>query len=77
MLLSHAVRAVYIESCSMFVRGGVYRVVRYAMGSTAAKFSVALPIPQIGCTVFANEREFLSRASKATSSAAADAENTE
>src|SRR5437588_4506604 len=41
MLLSYAVRAVYIESCSMFVRGGVYRVVRYAMGSTAAKFSVS------------------------------------
>ena len=30
MLLSYSVRAVYIESCSMFVRGGVYRVVRYA-----------------------------------------------
>src|SRR2546423_6373889 len=41
MLLSYAVRAVYIESCSMFVRGGVYKVVRYAMGSTAAKFSVS------------------------------------
>src|SRR2546425_3147529 len=41
MLLSYSVRAVYIESCSMFVRGGVYRVVRYAMGSTAAKFSVS------------------------------------
>ncbi len=41
MLLSYAVRAVYIESCSMFVRGGVYRVVRYAMGGTAAKFSVS------------------------------------
>src|SRR5436190_14690800 len=41
MLLSYAVRAVYIESCSMFVRGGVYRVVRYAMGNTAAKFSVS------------------------------------
>ena len=41
MLLSHSVRAVYIESCSMFVRGGVYRVVRYAMGSTAAKISVS------------------------------------
>src|SRR5881628_548515 len=35
MLFSYAVRAVYIESCSMFVRGGVYRVVREAMGSTA------------------------------------------
>jgi len=27
MLSSYAVRAIYIESCSMFVRGGVYRVV--------------------------------------------------
>ena len=26
MLLSYAVRAVYIESCGMFTRGGVYRV---------------------------------------------------
>src|SRR2546423_498901 len=41
MLFSYAVRAVYIESCSMFVRGGVYRVVREAMGATAAKFSVS------------------------------------
>src|SRR6266576_1702427 len=41
MLFSYAVRAVYIESCSMFVRGGVYRVVREAMGPTAAKFSVS------------------------------------
>jgi amino acid transporter len=41
MLFSYAVRAVYIESCSMFVRGGVYRVVREAMGSVAAKFSVS------------------------------------
>src|SRR5438874_1858704 len=41
MLFSYVVRAVYIESCSMFVRGGVYRVVRAAMGATAAKFSVS------------------------------------
>ena len=41
MLFSYAVRAVYIESCSMFVRGGVYKVVREAMGSTAAKLSVS------------------------------------
>ena len=41
MLLSYAVRAVYIESCSMFVRGGVYRVVKEAMGGTLAKFSVS------------------------------------
>src|SRR5262245_25470226 len=41
MLFSYAVRAVYVESCSMFVRGGVYRVVKAAMGPTAAKFSVS------------------------------------
>lgn len=41
MLFSYAVYAVYVESCSMFVRGGVYRVVREAMGGTAAKFSVS------------------------------------
>src|SRR5450432_3627527 len=41
MLFSYGVRAVYIESCSMFVRGGVYRVVHEAMGGTAAKFSVS------------------------------------
>src|SRR5450759_1228591 len=41
MLFSYAVRAVYVESCSMFVRGGVYRVVHEAMGGTAAKLSVS------------------------------------
>src|SRR5919197_5845323 len=41
MVLAYAVRAVYIESCGMFVRGGVYRVVKEAMGSTLAKFSVS------------------------------------
>jgi amino acid transporter len=41
MILAYAVRSVYIESCSMFVRGGVYRVVKEAMGSTIAKFSVS------------------------------------
>src|SRR5437016_7044875 len=41
MVLSFAVRALYIESCSMFVRGGVYRVVKEAMGGTLAKFSVS------------------------------------
>src|ERR1700751_2011688 len=29
MLFSYAVRAVYVESCSMFVRGGVYRAVKF------------------------------------------------
>src|SRR5262252_3619167 len=41
ILFSYAVRSMYIESCSMFVRGGVYRVVKEAMGGTLAKFSVS------------------------------------
>src|SRR5512136_2894225 len=41
MLFSYAVRAIYVESCSMFVRGGVYRVVHEALGGTLAKFSVS------------------------------------
>src|SRR6266704_3527406 len=41
MIIAYAVRSMYIESCSMFVRGGVYRVVKEAMGSTIAKFSVS------------------------------------
>ncbi|MCX7017459.1 MAG: amino acid permease [bacterium] len=41
MLFSYAVRAVYVESCSMFVRGGVYRIVKEAMGNTMAKISVS------------------------------------
>jgi amino acid transporter len=41
MLFSYAVRAIYIESSSMFVRGGVYRVVKEAMGGSLAKFSVS------------------------------------
>ncbi len=41
MFFSFAVRAVYIESCSMFVRGGVYVVVRDAMGPSMAKLSVS------------------------------------
>src|SRR5437773_959482 len=41
MLLAFAVQSLYFESCSMFVRGGVYRVVKEGMGSTLAKFSVS------------------------------------
>jgi len=41
MLFSFTVRAVYVESCSMFVRGGVYRVVKEALGGTLAKLSVS------------------------------------
>jgi amino acid transporter len=41
MLFSYAVRSVYLESCSLFVRGGVYRVVKEAMGGFLAKLSVS------------------------------------
>lgn len=41
MLFSYAVRAIYIESCAMFTRGGVYRVVKQALGGTVAKLSVS------------------------------------
>src|SRR5438270_1954380 len=41
MIFSYAVRSVYIESCSLFVRGGVYRVVKEAMGGFLAKLSVS------------------------------------
>jgi len=41
MLFSFAVRNIYIESSTMFVRGGVYVVVRRALGGTLAKLSVS------------------------------------
>src|SRR5271154_2011971 len=41
MLFSFAVRAVYVESCSMFPRGGVYRIGKEALGGTFAKLSVS------------------------------------
>ena len=41
MLFAFAVRSIYMESCSMFVRGGVYVVVRDSMGHAMAKFSVS------------------------------------
>src|SRR5438132_11689825 len=41
MLLAYAVCALYMESCSMFVRGGVYRVVKEAMCARMAKLSVS------------------------------------
>ena len=41
MLFSYGVRSIYIESCSLFVRGGVYRVVKEAMGGFLAKLSVS------------------------------------
>src|SRR5262245_33512445 len=41
MLFSFAVRSIYMESCSMYVRGGVYVVVRDAMGPFPACLSVS------------------------------------
>jgi amino acid transporter len=41
MLFSFLVRSVYMESCSMFVRGGVYIVVKDSIGPTVAKLSVS------------------------------------
>ncbi|MGC9159059.1 MAG: APC family permease [Terracidiphilus sp.] len=41
MLFAFAVCAVYVESCSMFTRGGVYRVVKEALGGNFAKLSVS------------------------------------
>src|ERR1700674_3989250 len=41
MLFSYAVRAVDVESCSMFVGGGIYRAVKQSLGGTLAKFSVS------------------------------------
>jgi amino acid transporter len=41
MIFSFAVRSVYMESCGMFVRGGVYVVVKDSMGPAIARFSVS------------------------------------
>src|SRR4029450_3010257 len=41
MLFSFAVRSIYMESSSMYVRGGVYVVVRDAMGPFLARLSVS------------------------------------
>jgi amino acid transporter len=41
LFFSYAVRSVYIESCSLFVRGGVYRTVKEALGGWPAKMAVS------------------------------------
>ena len=41
MVFSYAISLVYVESVSMFVRGGVYRVTCAALGSVAAKIAVS------------------------------------
>ncbi len=41
MIFSGLMLMVYVESCAMFVRGGVYKVVNEAMGHSMAKISVS------------------------------------
>jgi hypothetical protein len=41
LIFSYGMRAVYIESCALFVRGGVYRIVKEALGGFAAKTAVS------------------------------------
>ena len=41
MLFVYPVTAVYMESCTMFTRGGVYKVVKGAIGGNLAKLSVS------------------------------------
>lgn len=41
LLFCFAIRSIYMESCSMFVRGGVYVVARDALGPVWAKASVS------------------------------------
>src|SRR5262249_6865467 len=41
MLFAFALRCVYVESCSIVTRRGVYRVVKEALGGTFAKISVS------------------------------------
>src|SRR5438552_18873397 len=41
MLFAYAVRGIYIESRAMFVRGGLYRLVKEAMGGTLAQLSAS------------------------------------
>ena len=50
MLFSFAVRSVYMESCSMFVRGGVYIVVKDSMGPFIARLSVSSLVFDYGLT---------------------------
>src|SRR5260370_27862906 len=41
VVFSYAGRAVYVESCSMFTRGGVYPIVKEALGGTFAELRVS------------------------------------
>jgi hypothetical protein len=75
MLFSYAVRAVYIESCGMFTRGGAYRIVKEAMGGTLAKLSVSAlmfdysltgPISGVSAGQYATRSSFASLIQMAT-----------
>lgn len=41
MLFAGVLLGIYVESCSLFVRGGVYTVVREGLGDNAAKFAAS------------------------------------
>jgi hypothetical protein len=41
MLFVYPVTSVYMESCTLFTRGGVYKVVKGAVGGSLAKLSVS------------------------------------
>jgi len=41
LLFSFSMRMVYVESCALFVRGGVYRIVKEALGAKWAKAAVS------------------------------------
>lgn len=41
MLFSGILLGIYVESCSLFVRGGVYKVVKEGLGSNAAKVAAS------------------------------------
>ena len=60
MLFSFAVRSIYLESCSMYVRGGVYVVVRDAMGPFLARLSVSALIVASAIRTMGLSTRFLS-----------------
>ncbi len=57
LLFSYAMRAVYIESCALFVRGGVYRVVKEAMGGFLGEGVRLGPVVRL-CADRAHQRRF-------------------
>ena len=50
MFFSFAVRSVYLESCSMYVRGGVYVVVRDSMGPVSMPASSCMMVTPVSAS---------------------------